>query len=205
MWLMWMWNRLRREGRTGVDVPALRPARLEPLEPRILFGGGVVEATASTPLSADQGHVVFYDGFDSDFGFNSSLWDLETYGEGSVGWVAGEYFNMSCERHAYRTLSSKSTFEVGQEVSVRMKMEEAEAIVLVGWTNQTPTTGWNYLFAENSVDFQGALSTPLLEVSPPAVIGRVQHGAWHKAVGMAARLLEQLKIRVVRIAVEQPV
>lgn len=135
-----------------------------------------------SPLSTDP---VFFDDFDSGLGFNTSLWQLETFGEGSVGWVDGEYFNMSCERHSFRALSSKMTFEVGQEVSMRMKMQEDEAVLMVGWTNQTPTTGWNYHFGQNSTYMQGALSTALLEVNSGegplhrVMLSDVETSSWH--------------------------
>ncbi len=135
-----------------------------------------------SPLSADP---VFFDDFDSGFGFNTSLWQLETFGEGSVGWVDGEYFNMSCERHSFRALSSKMTFEVGHEVSIRMKMQEDEAVLMVGWTNQTPTTGWNYHFGQNSTYIQGALSTALLDVNSGegplqrVMLSDVETSSWH--------------------------
>jgi hypothetical protein len=49
-------------------------------------------------------------------------------------------------------------------------MEEDEAVVCIGWTNSTPTTGWNYLFYNDSVYIEGALSALLLthrqEVEP---------------------------------------
>jgi hypothetical protein len=135
-----------------------------------------------TLLSTDP---VFHDDFNSGLGFNTSLWNLETYGEGSVGWVASEYFNMSCKRHSFRTLSSKMTFGVGQEVSIRIRMQEDEAIVFFGWTNQTPTTGWNYHFGRNSTYIQGALSTALLEVVPAedprqrVMLSDVDTPSWH--------------------------
>ena len=69
---------------------------------------------------------------------------------------------MSAERHSFRTLSSKQTFAVGHEMNLRMRMVEGETIVCIGWTNQTPTTGWNYLFGLDSVYIEGALSALLL-------------------------------------------
>lgn len=111
---------------------------------------------------SENGDLVFSDHFNTSLGYNDSLWNLESYGNGSVSWVDGEFFNMSAKTHSYRTLSSKQTFEVGHEMNLRMRMEEAETIVCIGWTNQTATTGWNYLFWGDSVYIEGALSTLLL-------------------------------------------
>lgn len=111
---------------------------------------------------SQNGDLVFSDYFNTSLGYNDSLWNLESYGNGSVSWVDGELFNMSAKTHSFRTLSSKQTFEVGHEMSLRMRMEEADTVVCIGWTNQTPTTGWNYLFWGDSVYIEGALSTLLL-------------------------------------------
>ncbi|UCH04209.1 MAG: hypothetical protein JSW05_11630 [Candidatus Thorarchaeota archaeon] len=149
------------------------------------FSTHTLEFRQDRRMTSSFPNPVFHDQFNSGLGFNASLWDLETYGEGSVGWVAGEYLNMSCERHSFRTLSSKMTFEVGQEVSIRMKMQEDEAAVFIGWTNQTPTTGWNYHFGRNSTYIQGALSTALLEVVPAeglrqrVMLSDVDTPSWH--------------------------
>ena len=113
---------------------------------------------------ADDLPPSFYDGFNSSFtGFNQSLWDLETYGNGAVSWVGGEQFNMSAERHSFRALSSKDVFSAGQVVNVRLRSHEDEAVLFVGWTNKT-AEGWNYNFWGDSVYFQIALSTVLLDV-----------------------------------------
>lgn len=114
---------------------------------------------------------VLIDEFDSFPGYNQTIWNYESYGDGSVGWVDGSYFEMNASRHSFRTLSSVKTFEVGHEAIIRMKLLEEEAVVCVGWTNQTATTEWNYLFGPNSVLLQGALSTILLErvTAEPAV------------------------------------
>jgi len=109
-----------------------------------------------------EGATVLQDDFDASLGYNDSLWDLESYGNGSVSWVEGEYFNMTAERHSYRTLSSEDAFSVGQEVTIRMSMQEDEAVVCVGFTNTTPTTGWNYLFYNDSLYFEEAYNTMLL-------------------------------------------
>jgi hypothetical protein len=113
-------------------------------------------------IVSGNGDLVLFDYFNTSVGYNDSIWDLESYGNGSVSWVDGEYFNMSAEKHAFRTLSSKQTFEVGHEINLRMRMQEAECIVCIGWTNQTPESGWNYLFWGDSVYIEGALSTLLL-------------------------------------------
>ncbi|MFX1484015.1 MAG: hypothetical protein ACFFCP_12620 [Promethearchaeota archaeon] len=111
---------------------------------------------------SDNGELSFFDYFNSSLGYNDSLWNLESYGNGSVSWVDGEFFNMSAKTHSYRTLSSKQMFSAGHEMTLRMKMEEAETVVCVGWTNKTAETGWNYLFEGNSVYIEGAQSTLLL-------------------------------------------
>jgi hypothetical protein len=111
---------------------------------------------------SEHGDIVFSDHFNSSLGYNDTLWNLESYGNGSVSWVGSEYLNMSAERHSYRTLSSKQTFEVGHEMNLRMRMVEGETVVCIGWTNQTPTTGWNYLFGIDSVYIEGAQSALLL-------------------------------------------
>ncbi|TFH08688.1 MAG: hypothetical protein E4H14_05945 [Candidatus Thorarchaeota archaeon] len=108
-----------------------------------------------------DGAIVLQDGFDASLGYNDSLWDLESYGNGSVSWVDGEYFNMTAERHSFRTLSSKDTFSVGHDVTIRMSMREDEAVVCVGFTNTTPTQ-WNYLFYNDSLYFEEAYNTMLL-------------------------------------------
>ncbi|MBN2228582.1 MAG: hypothetical protein JW779_03240 [Candidatus Thorarchaeota archaeon] len=106
---------------------------------------------------------VLYDGFDEFPGYNQSLWNFESYGEGCVSWLVGDQFEMNASRHSYRTLSSIQTFEVGHEAVIRMKLQEEEAVVCVGWTNHTAITEWNYLFGGDSILLQGALSTVLLE------------------------------------------
>lgn len=111
---------------------------------------------------SELGDPIFSDYFNSSLGYNDTLWSLESYGDGSVSWVDSDYLNMSAERHSYRTLSSKQTFAVGHEMNLRMRMIEGETIVCIGWTNQTPTTGWNYLFGTDSVYIEGAQSTLLL-------------------------------------------
>jgi hypothetical protein len=121
-----------------------------------------IQQELNSPLISENGEPVLFDYFNTSLGYNGSLWNLESYGNGSVSWVSGEFINMSAKKHAYRTLSSKQTFRVGHEVNIRMKMQEAETIVCVGWTNQTATTGWNYLFWGNSVYIEGAQSTLLL-------------------------------------------
>jgi len=78
-----------------------------------------------------EGATVLQDDFDASLGYNASLWELESYGNGSVSWVEGEYFN----------------------VTIRMSMKEEEALVCVGFTNTTATTGWNYLFYNDSLYF----------------------------------------------------
>ncbi|MFW9964225.1 MAG: hypothetical protein ACFFCX_11710 [Candidatus Sifarchaeia archaeon] len=111
---------------------------------------------------SDTSDPIFFDYFNASLGYNDSLWNLESFGNGSVSWVNGEFFNMSAQTHAFRTLSSKQTFAVGHEVNIRMRMQEAETVVCVGWTNQTPETGWNYLFWDDSVYIETAQSTQLL-------------------------------------------
>jgi hypothetical protein len=111
---------------------------------------------------SEESEPVFYDYFNTSLGYNDTLWDLESFGNGSVSWVEGEYFNMSAKTHSYRTLSSKETFTVGHEVNIRMKIIEDETVVCIGWTNQTAETGWNYLFWGDSVYIEGAHSTLLL-------------------------------------------
>lgn len=107
---------------------------------------------------------VLYDEFNSSFtGYDPSLWNLETFGNGSVSWVGGEQFNMSAERHSYRALSSKEVFSVGHVVNLKLRSLEKEAVVFIGWTNKT-AEGWNYHFWGDSVYFQIALSTGLLDV-----------------------------------------
>jgi len=107
---------------------------------------------------------VLYDEFNSSFtGYDPLLWDLETFGNGSVSWVGGEQFNMSAERHSYRALSSKEVFPVGHVVNLRLRSLEKEAVIFIGWTNKT-AEGWNYHFLGDSVYFQIALSTGLLDV-----------------------------------------
>ncbi len=136
--------------------------------------------------SADR-DPVFVDDFTSAFtGYNQSLWDLESFASGSVGWVEGEYFNMSAERHSFRTISSKTTFSSGSVVNIRARMEEAESIVCIGWTNSTAADGWNYLFWGDSVLLQAAISTVLLEQTSDTVPGRrtvllsgVDASEWH--------------------------
>lgn len=115
------------------------------------------------PVLPSSENPVLIDDFDTFPGYNQSLWNLESYGNGSVSWIEGEQFEMTTSRHSYRTLSSIQTFEVGHEVVIRMKLLEDEAVVCVGWTNHTAITEWNYLFGGDSVLLQGALSTVLLE------------------------------------------
>ncbi len=109
-----------------------------------------------------EGSTVLQDDFDASLGYNTTLWDLESYGNGSVSWVDGEYFNMSVERHSFRTLSSKQIFSAGHEVTIKMRMMEDEALVCVGFTNTTASTGWNYLFWNSSLYFEEGQDTMLL-------------------------------------------
>ncbi|MGY5873961.1 MAG: hypothetical protein RTV72_17065 [Candidatus Thorarchaeota archaeon] len=109
-----------------------------------------------------EGAIVLQDDFDASLGYNASLWNLESFGNGSVSWVEGEYFNMSVERHSFRTLSSKQNFSAGHEVTIRMSMKEDEAIVCVGFTNTTATTEYNYLFYNDSLYFEEGQDTMLL-------------------------------------------
>ncbi|TFG31525.1 hypothetical protein EU527_12265 [Candidatus Thorarchaeota archaeon] len=118
--------------------------------------------TRYLPVSS-LGNSVLHDDFDSFPGYNQSLWNLESYGNGSVSWIEGDQFVMNASRHSFRTLTSIQTFEVGHEVLIRMKLIEEDAVVCVGWTNHTPITEYNYLFSNSSVLFQGAHSTVLLE------------------------------------------
>ncbi|TFG33557.1 hypothetical protein EU527_07785 [Candidatus Thorarchaeota archaeon] len=118
--------------------------------------------TRHLPVSS-LGNSVLHDEFDSFPGYNQSLWNLESYGNGSVSWIEGDQFVMNASRHSFRTLTSMQTFEVGHEVLIRMKLIEEDAVVCVGWTNHTPMTEYNYLFGNSSVLFQGAHSTVLLE------------------------------------------
>ncbi|TFF94361.1 hypothetical protein EU546_04995 [Candidatus Thorarchaeota archaeon] len=107
---------------------------------------------------------IFEDDFiSSPTGFNTSLWTLESYGEGSTSWIEGEQFKMTAKRHSFRTLVSRRTFAVGHVVNIRMKLNEDETSLCVGWTNDTASTGWNYLFGSNSVLLEGALSSMLLQ------------------------------------------
>jgi len=126
--------------------------------------GGRISATPSRYESyiISEGATVLQDDFDASLGYNDSLWDLESYGNGSVSWVEGEYFNMSVERHSFRTLSSKQTFSAGHEATIRMRMKEDEALVCVGFTNTTASTGWNYLFWNSSLYFEEGQDTMLL-------------------------------------------
>jgi len=119
-----------------------------------------------------EGSTVLQDDFDASLGYNESLWDLESYGNGSVSWVDGEYFNMSVER-----LSSKQIFSAGHEVTIRMSMKEDEALVCVGFTNTTATTGWNYLFYNDSLYFEEGQDTMLLtrKIGVPFERTRVSH------------------------------
>ncbi|MGY5878888.1 MAG: hypothetical protein RTV31_01500 [Candidatus Thorarchaeota archaeon] len=124
-------------------------------------------ATTPTPEVLEsyivgQGATVLQDDFDALPGYNSSLWDLESFENGSVSWVEGQYLNMSVGKHSFRTLSSKDVFSAGHEVTIRMSMREDEAIVCVGFTNTTATTGWNYLFYNDSLYFEEAQNTMLL-------------------------------------------
>ncbi|MFW9968503.1 MAG: PCI domain-containing protein [Candidatus Thorarchaeota archaeon] len=149
------------------------------------IGSGQADSSVDAlPSSLSAPSLV--DEFDSSLGYNTSIWNLESFGEGSVSWVSGDYLNISAKRHSYRTLTSKMTFNVGQEVSIRMRMIENEAIVFVGWTNQTPSTGWNYRFGNNSVHIQGALSAALLEVADPdpairyiSLLSDIDTRQWH--------------------------
>lgn len=129
------------------------------------FENGVTITTTPTKHESyivGEGATVLQDDFDASLGYNASLWNLESFGNGSVSWVEGEYFNMSVERHSFRTLSSKQIFPAGHEVTIRMSMKEDEAIVCVGFTNTTPTTSWNYLFANESLYFEEGQDTMLL-------------------------------------------
>jgi predicted transcriptional regulator len=110
---------------------------------------------------AEDSIPVFEDDFNSSTGFNESLWNLESYGNGSVSWIDGNYFNMSAKLHSYRALTSTQTFDVGHEVSFRMRMQEGDTVVCIGWTNTTPSE-WNYLFWNDSVYIEAALDTLLL-------------------------------------------
>ncbi|MCK4566243.1 MAG: PCI domain-containing protein, partial [Candidatus Thorarchaeota archaeon] len=56
----------------------------------------------------------------------------------------------------------KQIFSAGHEVTIRMSMKEGEALVCVGFTNTTPTTGWNYLFYNDSLYFEEGQDTMLL-------------------------------------------
>lgn len=108
-----------------------------------------------------EGVTVLQDDFDASLGYNDSLWDLESFENGSVSWVEGEYFNMTAERHSFRTLSSKDVFSVGHEATIQMSMQENEAVVCVGFTNATGDK-WNYLFYNDSLYFEEAYNTMLL-------------------------------------------
>lgn len=114
-------------------------------------------------MPSNLGDSLLYDDFNEFPGYNQSIWNLESYGDGSVSWIVGEQFQLNASRHSFRTLNSIQTFRVGCEATIRMKFVEAETVVCVGWTNSTPMTGWNYWFGNSSVLFQGALSTVLLE------------------------------------------
>lgn len=135
---------------------------------------GVTITTTPTKhesYTVGEGATVLRDDFDASLGYNASLWDLESYGNGSVSWVEGEYFNMSVERHSFRTLSSKQVFSAGHEVTIRMRMKEDEALVCVGFTNTTASTGWNYLFWNDSLYFEEGQDTMLLtrKIGNPSV------------------------------------
>lgn len=114
-------------------------------------------------IPSNIGESVLYDDFNEFPGYNQTIWNLESYGNGSISWIKDEQFQMNASRHSFRTLTSIQTFEVGFEAIIRMKLVEAETAVCVGWTNTTPITEWNYLFGNSSVLFQGALSTVMLE------------------------------------------
>ena len=118
------------------------------------------EALRGKSSLSEKGNPVFEDYFNTSMGYNDTFWSLESYGNGSISWIGGELFNMSSKKHSYRTLSSKQTFVVGHEISIRMRMREEETIVCVGWTNTTADI-WNYLFAGDSVYIEAALSTLL--------------------------------------------
>jgi len=119
--------------------------------------------------TADDSVSVFEDYFNSSLGYNDSLWTLESYENGSVSWIEGEYFNMTAKKHSYRALTSKQTFTVGKEVSFRICAQDLETVICIGWTNTTPSE-WNYLFWNDSVYVEDSLNTLLLThkfVEPP--------------------------------------
>lgn len=95
--------------------------------------------------------------------YNSTLWNYETYGNGSISWIDGEIIKMQVGTHAFRTLSSKMTFTPGKIMDIRMQMDEDEAVVCIGWTNSTNATSWNYLFTGDRTYVQFALDTVIVD------------------------------------------